>query len=228
MQPGALVVFEGPEGVGKTTQLNRLARAIQSAGIQFTILREPGGTAVGEAVRRVLLDPSLTPSGTAEALLFLASRAQLVSGEVRPALARGEIVLLDRFFLSTYAYQVHGRGLDEEDVVAANRLAIGGLVPDLTIVLQLDVNSGLVRAAARGERDRMELADVNFHERVGAAFSLFASGVWQAAHAQCGRIVAIDAGGTEDEVFNRVLGATARNVARLEALRANVGEAVIA
>lgn len=215
MLPGALLVLEGAEGVGKTTQLRRLTSVLEHASVACITLREPGGTAVGEAIRGLLLDPSLAPSGSAEALLFLASRAQLVADAIRPALALGQIVLLDRFFLSTYAYQIAGRGLDEGQVMAANQLAVGGLVPSVTLVLELPGETGLSRAAARGERDRMELADTGFHHRVSAAFSTFANDAWQHAHPECGPIVRIDASGTEDEVAARISEAIVRHVAAL-------------
>ncbi len=206
MNPGALIVFEGAEGVGKTTQIGRLATALERAGIACVTLREPGGTSVGEAIRRmVLLDPEMMPSGSAEALLFLASRAQLVADSIRPALATGQKVLLDRFFLSTYAYQIAGRGLDEEQVVAANQLAVGGLIPDLTLVLELPVGTALSRVASRGESDRMELADRAFHDRVSAAFSAFTHEAWQISHPECGPIVRIDASVDEDQVWRAVV-----------------------
>ncbi|MGI8508907.1 MAG: dTMP kinase [Gemmatimonadaceae bacterium] len=217
MKPGALIVLEGAEGVGKTTQLGRLAHAVERAGATCVMLREPGGTGVGEAIRGLLLDPALVPSGSTEALLFLASRAQLVADAIRPALARGEVVLLDRFFLSTYAYQVAGRGLDEAQVMEANQLAVGGLIPDLTLVLELPGQTGLTRAAARGERDRMELADTDFHHRVASAFSTFTSDGWQQAHRECGPIVRIDASGNEDDVAVRICEAVSHRVPALKA-----------
>lgn len=201
--------------MGKTTQLGRLASAIEHAGAACVMLREPGGTGVGEVIRGLLLDPALAPSASAEALLFLASRAQLVADAIRPALARGEVVLLDRFFLSTYAYQVAGRGLDGGQIMEANQLAVGGLVPDLTLVLELPGETGLTRAAARSERDRMELADADFHRRVGLAFSAFTSGAWQQAHPECGRIVRIDARGDEDDVAVRICEAVSHHVPAL-------------
>ncbi len=147
-------------------------------------------------------DAPLAPA--TEAALFIASRAQLVAQELQPALARGEQVLLDRFLLSTYAYQVHGRGLPEEPVRAANRLATACLVPDLTVLLSLPPEAGLARAGARGGHDRIERAEAAFHERVAAAFARFAESAWQATHAECGPIVAVDASGSEDEVEARV------------------------
>lgn len=201
--------------MGKTTQLGRLAGAVEHAGAACVVLREPGGTGVGEAIRALLLDPALAPAGSTEALLFLASRAQLVADAIRPALARGEVVLLDRFFLSTYAYQVAGRGLDEAQVMEANQLAVGGLVPDVTLVLELPGQTGLTRAAARSERDRMELADADFHRRVALAFSAFTSDAWQQMHPECGPIVRIDARGDEGDVTARIYEAVSHHVPAL-------------
>jgi dTMP kinase len=204
MPRGLLIVFEGAEGAGKSTQLKRLAEWLGARGREVVSLREPGGTAVGDEIRRVLLDPASEIAPQAEALLFMASRAQLVERRIRPSLHRGSIVLLDRFFLSTYAYQGHGRGLPEEEIRVANSMATGGLVPDLTLLLTLPVEAGLARAMDRGGHDRMERAEIAFHERVTRAFEVFATSAWQATHAECGPIVALDGRGTEAEVFTRV------------------------
>lgn len=212
---GALVVLEGAEGTGKTTQLARLAAALEQSGVPVVLLREPGGTSLGEGIRQLLLDPAQSPAAGAEALLFLASRAQLVTELIRPAMARGEVVLLDRFFLSTYAYQVSGRGLDGEQVRAANQLAVGGLVPDVTVVLQLSAATGLRRAAARGARDRMELADADFHARVAEAFERFATVGWQHAHPECGVIAAVDASAGREQVFRSIAQRIVEHVPRL-------------
>ena len=202
---GRLVVLEGGEGVGKSTQLRRLAARLSTAGVAHRVFREPGGTAAGDRIRELLLHADAPLAPTTEAALFIASRAQLVAQEIAPALARGEQVLLDRFMLSTYAYQIHGRGLDEGTVRAANRLATAGLVPDLTILLALAPEDGLARAGSRGSHDRIERAAAEFHERVAAAFARFATGEWQDAHPECGPILAVDASGTEEEVEARVL-----------------------
>ena len=202
---GRLIVFEGGEGSGKSTQLRRLAAALAQHDVAHLTLREPGGTPLGTEVRRILLDPASDIAPRAEALLFMASRAQLVQREIRPALERGEVVLLDRFFLSTYAYQIAGQGLPDADVRSANAFATGGLTPDLTLLLTYPVPQGLARAASRDNaHDRMEAMGDDFHRRVGAAFSGFADPAWQAAHAECGPIVAVDATGSEEEVASRV------------------------
>lgn len=201
---GALVVLEGAEGVGKTTQLRRLAARLQQAGIPHCTVREPGGTPVGDEIRRLLLDPSMHIVPRAEALLFMASRAQLVDDVVRPAIGRGELVLLDRFFLSTYAYQIAGRSLDASGVQSANGFATDGLAPDVTLLLDLPDGVGFARITARGEHDRIERSGDDFHHRVTQAFRDFARPEWQARHPECGPIVRIDARGDEEEVAGRI------------------------
>jgi len=207
--PGRLIVFEGVEGAGKTTQLERLALRLGRHGVTVRMLREPGGTTVGDEIRALLLRPGAVIPPRSEALLFMASRAALMEEQVRPALARGEVVLLDRFFLSTYAYQVGGRGLPEREVRDANGFATSSLVPDITVLLTLPVAEGLARAARRGEADRMEQADRAFHERVEAAFARFADEAWQATHAECGPLVSVSAAGTVEAVEDRVWRAVA-------------------
>jgi len=203
---GRLIVFEGGEGSGKTTQLRRLSALLARKGIAHVCVREPGGTPLGTDVRRLLLDRGSDIDPRAEALLFMASRAQLVVREIRPALERGDYVLLDRFFLSTYAYQVAGHRLDESAIRAANAFATDGLGPDLTLLLRYPVHQGLERAAGRASaHDRIEAMGDSFHERVAAALASFAEPAWQAAHPECGPIVSVDATGTEDEVAHRVL-----------------------
>lgn len=202
---GRLIVFEGGEGSGKSTQLRLLAESLASAGIAHRCLREPGGTTLGTEVRRLLLEREWEMDARAEALLFMASRAQLVARELRPALAAGEHVLLDRFFLSTYAYQIGGRGLPEHEVRAANALATAGLVPDLTLLLTFPVADGLARAAERSmAHDRMEREGEGFHQRVAGAFEEFARPEWQRAHPECGPIVSLEAVGSERDVARRV------------------------
>jgi dTMP kinase len=199
-----LIVLEGPEGAGKTTQLRKLAEWLSAKKKDVITAREPGGTPLGDEIRKLLLDPASDITPRAESLLFMASRAQLVEKEIGPALTRGAIVLLDRFFLSTYAYQVAGRGLPHEDIVAANRLATDGLRPDATLLLTLPVAEGLARASKRGAHDRMERADAAFHQRVADAFAEFATQEWQKANPEAGPIVNVDARGSVDEVFARM------------------------
>lgn len=201
-----LIVLEGPEGAGKSTQIKLLAEALTKAGKRVVSLREPGGTPLGEEVRKVLLhDAALDIVPRAESLLFMAARAQIVEKQVMPALKDGATVLLDRFFLSTYAYQMAGRGLPHDQVVAANKLATSGLRPDLTILFTMPASEGLARAQKRGTRDRMEQADPAFHERVVKAFAMFGTKEWQTANPEAGPIVSVDALGSEREVHDRVM-----------------------
>lgn len=220
MERGKLVVFEGSEGSGKSTQLRLLAARLSAAGIPVVPLREPGGTSVGDAIRAILLDPRSEISAGAEALLFMASRAELVRREIQPALKRGDVVLMDRFFLSTYAYQVAGRGLSEEEVRAANCLATEGLVPDLTIILDFPVADGIERVSQRGSHDRIENAAFDFHQRVEIAFVESATPEWQQLHPECGPIMQVDGRGPRDDVSNRVVSALLQAMpARFAALK---------
>ena len=204
MSRGLLIVFEGPEGAGKSTQLRLLADALGASGANVVAVREPGGTIVGDEIRRILLDPASDIVPRSEALLFMASRAQLVEREIRPALAEGAVVLVDRFFLSTYAYQGDGRGLPEHELRQANAMATNGLVPDLTLLLTIPVETGLARALERGQHDRMERVELEFHARVARAFERFATESWQRVHPECGPIVLIDGAGNADVVCGRV------------------------
>jgi dTMP kinase len=201
----ALIVFEGAEGVGKSTQLRRLADHLTEAGVPFVALREPGGTPLGEEIRRLLLDPGFEVVPRAEALLFMAARAQLVT-HIWQERKRGKLVLLDRFFLSTYAYQVRGRGLSEEDIETINEFATGGLKPSATLFLTSSVQQGLARVDSRGgPRDRIESAGEDFHERVTEAFHDFTERDWTRRDPLFGEVLKVDATGTVDEVFGRVL-----------------------
>lgn len=204
MPRGKLIVLEGAEGAGKTTQLRLLTERLTSRGVECVGVREPGGTPVGDVIRELLLNPQATISPASEALLFMASRAELVSREMRPKLENGNVVIVDRFFLSTYAYQVVGRGLPEVEVRSANKLATGGLVPDLTILLDVPVAIGMQRADSRGARDRMERSGDDFHTRVSEAFATFTSSDWQSSHPECGPIGRVDSTGRVENVFSEV------------------------
>lgn len=195
--------------MGKSTQLQRLGARLTQGGISHAVHREPGGTPVGDRIREILLHSDLPLAPETEAALFVASRAQLVAAVIKPALAAGQHLLLDRFLLSTYAYQIHGRGIPARDVRAANALATAGIVPDLTVLLRLPVGEGLSRASTRGEADRIERADRGFHDRVAAAFDAFAEPDWQLDHPECGVIVAVDALGPAEVVEQRVADAIA-------------------
>jgi dTMP kinase len=177
--PGRFLVLEGVEGVGKTTQVALLDGWLADRGIPHVVAREPGGTGVGEAIRNVLLHRvELTIPPESELFLMLAARAAFVWEVVRPALARGEWVVADRFEFSTFAYQGVGRGLDLEAVRQANRFATGGLKPDLVVVLDLPASEGAARQGASSGRsaDRIEREGVAFLERVREGYRSLAAG----------------------------------------------------
>ncbi|HEY7410565.1 MAG TPA: dTMP kinase [Vicinamibacteria bacterium] len=191
----AFLTFEGLEGCGKSTQARRLAEALGPA-VVFT--QEPGGTALGRDVRSLLLEHThhdMAPA--AEVLLYFADRAQHVAEVVRPALAAGRLVISDRYVDSSYAYQGYGRGLSLDLLRAVFELATGGLVPDLTVYLDVPVDEGLARARARGRPDRLESEERAFHERVREGYrSLIA--------ADPQRWLVVDGCGDADAVFRAV------------------------
>ena len=178
---GVFITFEGPEGSGKTTQIRRLADRLRSADRDVLLIREPGGTPIGDQIRAVLHDIANTAMvSEAEILLYSASRAQLVGQLIRPALARGTIVLCDRFADSTIAYQGYGRGLDLDALRQITAFATGGLVPDLTIYLDIPVEKGLDRkrralALNEGEWNRLDQEPVDFHRRVRQGYLTLAA-----------------------------------------------------
>jgi dTMP kinase len=202
---GRLIVLEGGDGVGKTTQLPLVADALRARGLVVHTVREPGQTQVGQRVRELLLDPASTIAPAAEVLLFLTARAQLVAEIIGPALARGEWVIADRFFVSTYAYQIAGHGLDDALVRAANTLATGGLVPDLTLLLTVPGDEAAARRAARGVADRLERYGADFDARVAEAYAAAATAAWQARHPECGRIVSVPADRPVAEITARLI-----------------------
>ena len=207
---GRLVVLEGQESAGKSTQAPRLRQWLIHRGVEAMLLREPGGTDAGEKIREMVLHVPYQLTAAAEALLFMASRAELVDRVIKPTLREGRWVILDRFFLSTYAYQVAGRSLDADLVASANALATQGLLPDITVVLTLSVAERRARLDRRGGHDKIERAGDQFHARVDAAFERFVDPAWQASHPEAGPIVGIDGAGTEDDVLNRITAALIR------------------
>jgi len=172
-QRGRFLALEGVEGAGKSTQARLLGDWLSRQGVPHVMTREPGGTALGEQVRRALLE-SERVTARAELLLMLAARATLVDEVVRPALEGGLVVITDRFSLSTLAYQARGRGLAEAEVRRLNAFATGGLEPDLTLVLDVPLDVGVDRLDQRARaRDRFEQADGDFHARVAQAYGEF-------------------------------------------------------
>jgi dTMP kinase len=162
------ITLEGPEGSGKSSQIGLLAEFLTEQGYTVVTTREPGGTPIGDQIRHVLHDVANTAmSSPAELLLYSASRAQLVNELVRPALAAGQVVLCDRYADSTLAYQGYGRNLNLTDLQTITQFATGGLKPDLTLLLDIDVERGLARRRDGGEEmNRLDLEVVSFHQRV--------------------------------------------------------------
>jgi len=171
---GMFIAFEGGEGGGKSTQVQRLVALVESRGRETLATREPGATRIGPAIRSLLLDPVYTGlSARAEALLYAANRAEHVAEVIAPALAQGVVVITDRYVDSSLAYQGAGRPLDAVKVELINTWATGGLLPDLTVVLDIDPVVGLVRAGA--EPDRLEAEPLEFHQAVRQGFLALAA-----------------------------------------------------
>lgn len=203
MARGKFITLEGPEGAGKSTHLRRLAEALRGRGIEVLTTREPGGTPLCEAVRGLLQFNAAgeAPQTRAEVLLFLASRAQLVSQVIEPALARGVWVLCDRFCDSTFAYQGYGRGLELAQLHALNAFATGGLMPDLTLLLDIPEAESARRLAERkGPADRFEQEQAAFHRRLAEGFR-------EMAAAEPARFRVIDSSGSEAQTAAQILAA---------------------
>ncbi|MFF7706819.1 dTMP kinase [Pseudomonas sp. NPDC007930] len=180
---GLFITLEGPEGAGKTTNREFLASHLRAAGLSVVLTREPGGTALAERIRDLLLATDEEPMAVdTELLLMFAARAQHLERVIRPALQRGEVVLCDRFTDATYAYQGGGRGVPSERIAALEQFVQGSLRPDLTLVFDLPVDVGLARAAARGRLDRFELEGRPFFEAVRQAYLARAAAAPQRYH----------------------------------------------
>jgi dTMP kinase len=196
----AFLTFEGIEGCGKTTQARRLAHAI---GPSVLLTQEPGGTELGRAIRTLLLQVTKTGMAPqAEVLLFFADRAQHVAEVIRPGLAGGKTVISDRYVDSSLAYQGYGRGIDLDLIRTVARAATGGLVPDLTLFIDVPVEVGLARVGKRGAQDRLESEVREFHERVREGYRALAA-------AETSRWVTIDGQGDAGEVEKQVAAAVA-------------------
>jgi len=199
-----LITIEGLDGAGKTTLVAGLSAALDARGTPALVLREPGGVELSERIRALVKDPALTIDPHAEALLYAAARAQLVSEQLRPLLASGQWILLDRFVDSSLAYQGAGRGLGVEEIRALNAFATGGLTPDRTLLLRIDPAVGRGRLAGRGgEQDRLEREDGAFFAAVAAAYDALAA-------AEPERITVIDASQPPDAVLSDALAAVQR------------------
>lgn len=186
MTRGRFITLEGGEGVGKSTNLAYVAEHLKAAGKRVIVTREPGGTALGERIRALLLDTAQKMASDTELLLMFASRAEHLDKVIKPALAAGEWVVCDRFTDATYAYQGAGRGIAAERIAALEEWTQGSLRPDLTLLLRAPVKLGLARAGKRGAKDRFEQETVAFFERVSASYV-------ERAAADAGRYRVIDA-----------------------------------
>jgi dTMP kinase len=221
---GKFVTFEGMDGSGKSTQLDRLASALKSRGVNVVRTREPGGTPLGETIRGLLLDVnSNRMHSTTELALMFASRAQLVAEVIEPALVRGDWVLCDRFVDSSEAYQGGGRELGSDAVLAMHRALLGGLKPDLTILLDHDVVESVSRARARstaveGKESRFEEEGLYFFERVQEKFFLIAS-------REPKRVFVTDAKRPVEEIHEDILAEVARRFLADFPLQAELEEA---
>lgn len=192
---GVFISFEGLDGCGKTTQAAILVDTLRAEGRDVVAVREPGGTRTGERIRELLLDPEAFIAPWAEALLYAAARAQLVTDVVRPALERGAVVVADRFVDSSLAFQGCARGLGVDQVLSVNAAATGGLLPDRTVLLELGPNAAATRREGPG--DRIEAEPDAFHRSVAAGFRAAADRFPQ-------RIVLVDAAGSRGDVARRV------------------------
>lgn len=174
---GLFITLEGPEGAGKSTNREYLAEGLRAAGLEVVLTREPGGTPLAERIRELLLAPSCESMAVdTELLLVFAARAQHLAGVIRPALARGAVVLCDRFTDASYAYQGGGRGVPEARIAILESFVQGDLHPDLTLIFDLPVEMGLARAAARGRLDRFEQEGRAFFEAVRQTYLRRAAG----------------------------------------------------
>jgi dTMP kinase len=194
---GKFLVFDGPDGSGKTTQFRRFADHARASGLSVCEVREPGGTSIGEQIRGILLDPgNARMSLRCEMMLYMASRAQLVEQIIVPARRRGELILADRFISSTLAYQGTAGGMSTEEILAVGRVAIRDIWPDLTVIF--DVDERVAAERLNPLLDRMELRGVEFHRRVRQGFL-------EQARADPAHHLVIDAADGEDRVFQALL-----------------------
>lgn len=201
---GRFITFEGGEGTGKSTQARRLAAWLRDHGQNVTLTREPGGSPGAEAIRELLLAGRVAPFGAeAEAILFAVARADHVAETIRPALARGDWVISDRFADSSRAYQGCA-GVDAATLARLERIAVGDVVPDLTLVLDMPVSEGLLRASGRSAADRFESEDFQVHEDRRRAFLAL-------ARAEPERCVVIDACGDEEAIAAAIRAAVAKH-----------------
>ena len=207
---GRFLVFDGPDGSGKSTQISMFAAFLRRAGLPVTVLREPGGSAIGEQVRAILLDPANQGMDLrCEMLLYMASRAQVVAQRIAPALRQGGFVLADRFISSTLAYQGAAGGLPVADIESVGRIAVGACRPDLTVIFDADAQTAAARLSP--QPDRMESKGAAFHRAVR-------QGYLDLVRADPRHYVLIDAAPAADTVFTDLLAALAKRTQDLDPL----------
>ncbi len=202
---GKFIVFDGPDGSGKSTQFSHFARHCVEAGLNVCEVREPGGTTIGEQIRSILLDPQNSDMTLrCEMMLYMASRAQLIEQRIRPALADGALVLADRFISSTLAYQGTAGGMSAEEIMTVGTVAVGGHWPDLTVVFDVDEHVAATRLNPL--LDRMEQKGAEFHRRVRQGY------LDQAERGDLGEYLVVDASMEEPLVFASLLAGLERAV----------------
>jgi len=202
---GRFLVFDGPDGSGKSTQFARFVEHCRSAGLAVCEVREPGGTSIGEEIRTVLLDPANTQmSLRCEMMLYMASRSQLIEETIGPALQRGDLVLADRFISSTLAYQGSAGGMDQQEILAVGRVAVAGHWPELTVIF--DVDGDVAGTRLDPQPDRVELKGANYQSKVRQGFL-------EQAAADPDRYLVIDASPDADSVFATLLDGVAQRFA---------------
>lgn len=196
---GKLITFEGCEGSGKSTQVRLLKEYLEKENIPYFMTREPGGTSISEKIRSIILDKDNTEmTDECEALLYASSRCQLLKEKVLPALKDGKIVIIDRYYDSSFAYQAYARGLGYDFVAKANSFAINNAVPDVTVFFDIDPYHAFIRKGGADSSDRLELAGIEFHNKVYAGYKALIEKLPE-------RVFSVDAHGSVEEIHARVL-----------------------
>ena len=198
---GKFITFEGPEGVGKSHQIKRLEQYLTEKNIKYYFTREPGGTAISEQIRKIILDKNNAEMcDECEALLYASARAQLIKEEILPRLERGELVFCDRYIDSSYAYQAYARGLGYDYIKSINSYAVENCMPDYTIFLNLTPEQAFKRKGGVDASDRLELSGMDFHKKVY-------EGYLAVAEKEHDRFLVIDASGERDQTHQRIINA---------------------
>lgn len=198
MRKGLLIALEGPDGSGKSTQIKMLSKYLEDRGYNILVTREPGGTKISENIRNIILDNNNKEmSDRCEALLYAASRAQLIEEVIKPAIEKGTIVLCDRFVYSSIVYQGIARGIGVDDIKSINEVALNGVEADLTLMINVDYEKGLERKCAQRELDRLENSGNDFHRRVYDGYQYLANNM--------DNMIIIDGNNNFEEVHNKIV-----------------------